>query len=235
MERVTLDQTCTSVSLPLDTKRAIVQRQYRFAKLNVGLIAAYALLTALLRTPNLKRLDSWITRRLQRLTIGPVVLLLRAVSAPGERPAPVLVTAGAAAGLWFVNLRIEACCTAFTITGSVLNAVLKRLARRPRPKAPLVRLLFPRVLGSSFPSGHVMFYTVFYGFLTSLAFSLLHPSRTRTVLVTSCAGLITAVGPARIMLGAHWASDVTGAYLAGGVWLACIHEVYRRWTRATVQ
>jgi membrane-associated phospholipid phosphatase len=29
-------------------------------------------------------------------------------------------------------------------------------------------------------------------------------------------------------MGAHWPSDVVGAYLAGGLWLLFMIEVYRR-------
>jgi len=210
---------------------AVLHRQYRFAKVNGVLLLSFTILTVLLRTPGMQRIDRFITRRLQRMTRGPVVGILWLLSEPGERPAPVLLTAGVSIAFLLVDLPVEACCTAFTISGGLLNAALKRLVRRQRPAAPIARLLFPRVLGSSFPSGHVMHYTIFYGFLTSVAFSLMHPSRARTATVASLGGLVAAVGPARIMLGAHWASDVTGAYLAGGVWLACINEFYRRWKR----
>jgi undecaprenyl-diphosphatase len=40
--------------------------------------------------------------------------------------------------------------------------------------------------------------------------------------------LISVVGISRVYLGAHWPSDVVGAYLAGGIWLMLMIEVYRR-------
>jgi undecaprenyl-diphosphatase len=36
------------------------------------------------------------------------------------------------------------------------------------------------------------------------------------------------IGLSRVFQGAHWPSDVVGAYLAGGVWLMLMIEVYRR-------
>ena len=40
--------------------------------------------------------------------------------------------------------------------------------------------------------------------------------------------LIALVGLSRIYLGAHWPSDVTGAYLAVAIWLMLCIEAYRR-------
>jgi membrane-associated phospholipid phosphatase len=41
----------------------------------------------------------------------------------------------------------------------------------------------------------------------------------RTTLLTTSAAFVVLIGPSRIYLGDHWASDVLGAYLIGGVLL----------------
>jgi undecaprenyl-diphosphatase len=50
--------------------------------------------------------------------------------------------------------------------------LVKDLIQRPRPAATLVHVL-AKLTDYSFPSGHVMFYTGFYGFIVFLAFTLL--------------------------------------------------------------
>ncbi|MEI7769341.1 MAG: phosphatase PAP2 family protein, partial [Chloroflexales bacterium] len=59
-----------------------------------------------------------------------------------------------------------------TAVQAVANQLIKRAVGRPRPLSTLVDVFMP-VAGNSFPSGHVMFYTVFFGFLLFLALTRL--------------------------------------------------------------
>jgi undecaprenyl-diphosphatase len=79
----------------------------------------------------------------------------------------------------------------------------------------------------SFPSGHVMFYLGFFGFIWFLAFSLMKPSMKRGFLLVFFGGLAILIGASRIYVGEHWASDVVGAYLLGTLTLAVIIQFYR--------
>jgi membrane-associated phospholipid phosphatase len=79
----------------------------------------------------------------------------------------------------------------------------------------------------SFPSGHVLTYTAFFGFLLFLTFTLLKPSTARVFLLIILGGLVTLIGLSRIYVGDHWASDVTGAYLLGSLFLVLCIYVYR--------
>jgi undecaprenyl-diphosphatase len=43
-----------------------------------------------------------------------------------------------------------------------------------------------------------------------------------------CGLLIVLIGPSRVYLGAHWASDVIGSYVIGVLWLLMIILPYLR-------
>ena len=86
--------------------------------------------------------------------------------------------------------------------------------------------------GLSFPSGHVMFYTVFFG-LGAWMLWRYGGGWWRLPVIVACLGIIVAIGLSRLYLGAHWASDVIAAYLLSGtiLWLAVLG--YERWLAAT--
>ncbi len=105
--------------------------------------------------------------------------------------------------------------------------LLKDAVRSPRPVAALgVRIdEFQRSYG--FPSGHVYGDVLFYGALAVFA-PLWVPPR----LVLPCRallfGIILLAGPARVVVGAHWPSDVAGGYFWGGFAL-CLALAFGRW------
>ncbi len=129
---------------------------------------------------------------------------------------------------WIVRLRLEAVfILGLSTVSSILNNLLKLLIHRPRPSASLVEII-QHAQGQSFPSGHVMSYVAFWGLLFS--FSLIVFKRDRwwryPILLVS-AFFVVLVGPSRIYLGDHWASDVLGAYLIGGLLLGLSLWLYR--------
>ena len=53
----------------------------------------------------------------------------------------------------------------------------------------------------------------------------------RNVALMLLGTLVALVGPSRVYLGEHWPSDVVGAYLIAGVWLAATIETHLRLKR----
>ena len=97
---------------------------------------------------------------------------------------------------------------------------------RPRPAASLVDLLLADG-GLRFPSGHVMSYVAFWGLLFSLGIILFKGRYWwRTALLVISALFLVLVGPSRIYLGDHWASDVLGGYLFSGILLGISLWIY---------
>ena len=102
----------------------------------------------------------------------------------------------------------------------MLIAFVKVSVARPRP--PYFFLdpadIFQSINQYSFPSGHVLFFVVFFGFIAYLAW--LHQTGFARILVIAiCSALVLLIGPSRVYLGAHWASDVVGSYIIGILWL----------------
>jgi undecaprenyl-diphosphatase len=127
--------------------------------------------------------------------------------------------------MWAAGFRMESAFTASTWSGDLVTIAIKTRVLRPRPTRDLVEVMSE--LGeASFPSGHVVHYVTFYGFLFYLVFTHLKQRWFRTALLTLLAGIILLVGPSRIYMGHHWPSDVGGAYLVGTLWLGVIIVAY---------
>lgn len=171
-------------------------------------------------------LDVTLTRDFQTLTSLDLTAFMNLVSWPGRTPQAILIVLGLVIALYFAGLRWEAVTAALGALGvQALNLLVKYTIHRPRPSADLVEVA-RKLSGYSFPSGHVMFYTGFFGFLAFLAYTLFRPSWIRTLLVVFFAGLVVLVGPSRVYLGAHWSSDVLGGYLLGSLGLLAVIQIY---------
>jgi undecaprenyl-diphosphatase len=79
----------------------------------------------------------------------------------------------------------------------------------------------------SFPSGHAVYYTAFFGFLWVVTFRRVKPRLLRWPLLGFFGAVVLLVCLARVYLGAHWPSDVAGGYLLGGAVLAVGIALYR--------
>jgi undecaprenyl-diphosphatase len=151
-----------------------------------------------------------------------------AVSYIGNVPAlSVGLVTLAAASFWLVDLRLEAITViVVSVTSYLFNEVIKFIVARPRPSASLVEII-QAASGKSFPSGHVMSYMALWGLLFCFGIILFRGKYWwRTALLMISALLVVLVGPSRVYLGDHWASDVLGAYLLGGILLGVALWVY---------
>jgi undecaprenyl-diphosphatase len=129
--------------------------------------------------------------------------------------------------LVFLGLRWESLVASLTAgSATLINNIIKYAIRRPRPDNALVEV-FQSLTSFSFPSGHVMFYTAFFGFMAFLSFTLVIHGWLRIVLVSLFSLLVLLVGLSRVYMGEHWASDVIGAYLLGFLILIAAIRIYR--------
>jgi undecaprenyl-diphosphatase len=92
---------------------------------------------------------------------------------------------------------------ALMIAAPALEGTLKAAIGRPRPEGPAF----------GFPSGHATAAAAFFGAVLYLAGSL--PARWRRLVRALAVVCIVLVGLARIVLRAHWPSDVLGGITLG--------------------
>ena len=162
--------------------------------------------------------DLAITRAIQTLDHPSFDFGMRALDILGRFPIATITTAVISILLAYRGLRSEALAAVGAGLSSLTNILFKVLVSSPRPTPDLV--VVRKAIGEyGFPSGHVMYFTVFYGFLLYLVWKTMKPSAWQTFLMILLGAIISLGGVSRIYLGVHWPTDVFGAYLIGGLFL----------------
>lgn len=100
--------------------------------------------------------------------------------------------------------------------GMLLNVGLKHTFQRVRPvlEEPLLH-----ISTYSFPSGHAVASTVFYGAACALVFAHARSRGLRAAAAVAAAAMVLLVCASRVYLGAHFLSDVVAGVAVG---MACV-------------
>jgi undecaprenyl-diphosphatase len=192
---------------------------------NVMLVAAliFSLLARFCKTfPG----DVSLIRWMQNWQHPTTTVFMESVSQIG-RPLVLIGLAGAAMlGLFLTKRRREGFVAVGLLVILALNPLLKTLVGRARPSAAIVGANAP-LNGLGFPSGHAYQSVVLFGFFVVLAAIFVKRIWLRRSIQVFLAFLILAIGVSRIYLGAHWPSDILGAYLLGGSLLGLLLRSYQ--------
>lgn len=172
--------------------------------------------------------DISVTHEIQELRIGHLTTAMEFISLFGD-PAIAFFSIIIASLFFFrYNHKREAYFTIAVIIPDLLNILTKILIHRPRPTLENAKVVF-KFAQTAFPSGHVVHYVVFFGFLlTVMIVNKKIPSLWRLFIGISSIFLILTVPISRIYLGAHWATDVLGGYSFGFIYLEIILRFYLR-------
>lgn len=156
--------------------------------------------------------------------VVPVVEFLNWVG----KPIPLTVlTVVIAIGLFAVRRRAEALLILPTTATHAINHVLKTAAESQRPTPDVMRVTDPSS-GFGFPSGHTMAAVVFCGIVLYLAWHLIENRPLRLLVQSLSVFAILGMGFSRIYSGAHWPSDVLGAYLWGAFYTVLLILVFHK-------
>jgi undecaprenyl-diphosphatase len=172
--------------------------------------------------------DVAVIRWVQTWRRPVVTTLMETVSLMGKSWLLIGLGAIAALGLYLAQRRREFTAAAGLLVLLVLSPILQLLVDRSRPPADLVGINAP-FRGLSFPSGHAYQSFLLFGFLIFLTTVLIDGTWHRRTVQAFLILLILAIGISRVYLGAHWPSDVLGAYLLGGSFLALLLRRYQNW------
>ena len=185
----------------------------------IGLLAISLLgvvfLTIFVELHPLLTTDISISREVQEHSNPWILLFMRCVSFFGS-PFVAIIMVLITSGIFFwTSCKREALFVLFTLGAGIVSAVIKIIVNRPRPTDTLVAV-YQKLTDPSFPSGHVLFYVVFFGFLI-VAMGVLKkfPFFVRVIVSSVSFGFIIFVSVSRLYLGAHWATDVIAGYCIG--------------------
>jgi membrane-associated phospholipid phosphatase len=143
----------------------------------------------------------------------------------GSTPVSILLVSSTTLLLWKQHRRMEALFTAGIVgSNTLVRLLLKRLIHRPRPSPAHVAMSDYKQT-SSFPSGHVGTSVAFWGWVAALSLQHKNPPLPRGLTAVAIICLLI-IGPTRVYLGDHWATDVVGAYLLSGGWLGLCFQLY---------
>src|SRR5690348_2487304 len=174
--------------------------------------------------------DLGLTLFIQHLNGTPLAPIIT-FSSDVNWPAPAGITAIAVI-LALALLRQFRAAIATAISGfgaDLANVTMNGLVARPRPHNAHIQVVAHLGL-HSFPSGHATHVIAFYGFLfyVSHRVALAHPNLRPWLRAVQaiCLYFMIAIGPARVLLGEHWPSDVLASYILGALVLVIGIAVY---------
>ncbi len=188
-----------------------------------GTLFAALALVELAAPGSFRSLDSIGATAVAPLQTFAWISVFLAVTELGSTSGIILVALGSA---YFLrkNAGLEARLAFILIGTTALANLAKLLVSRARPDA---LIWFDPLLTYSFPSGHATAIMALYGFLAVVSARLLHGFQ-KAVAVSACAIIILAVGLSRLVLNAHYLSDVAGGYLLGLALVALAFSVRAR-------
>ena len=222
------DSAPETVKQAISPKRTRNYRALAFQGYVIVAAVALAALFALVWNVPYFTIDLSVTRAVQTIPWTWFAIFMEIISYPGYAPQSFALVALIVMLLFAIGLRWESVTSLIAgAGGATADTVAKAVVHRARPSADIVHVV-QMVSGYSFPSGHVVFYTAFLGFLIFLAYTLLKERVVwRSAALFILGFLVATIGISRIYLGAHWFSDVIGAYLLGSLWLALSIAIYR--------
>ena len=188
----------------------------------ITLVISFILLSVFIAINPIIPFDIQVSQVVQKFQAKWLDYLMLAISLFGELPWSLISVLMVAAIFYFNKFKRESYFITLILCSGLIILVIKNIINRPRPTSFYVRLVEINRF-QSFPSGHVLSYILFFGFLIILMKNLKTIAKGwRHVITVVSVFLIIMIAPSRIYLGAHWFTDTLGGFLLG---LICLYPL----------
>lgn len=174
--------------------------------------------------------DVAISRFVQSNMPAALDPLVAVATVVGLSSGTIAIACTVAIGLLARGHRRQALLVLAATIAQAANIVLKLTLESPRPTSNLVHVS-EQTSGFGFPSGHTMGTTVPALILFYVATTLMAAGLRRRLVQAGLLLMPLVMGVARIETGAHWPSDVLGAWLWGTLTaITIVWAVQRSWS-----
>lgn len=215
-------------SLPNRKEIAIARSRTVRSLAPLAALAGFGAIFALVRAKRSEAFDLAVTLKLQGARRPWLQRLMAIVSWPGFPPQSRMIPPVVIGTMAITGRRVDAAYQTAAWSGALMSTGLKAIVRRPRPLPPAVQVVVAPLGGTSFPSGHVLTYVVFYGFLAHLLAVHGRQEIPDRAAAAALVGLVALVGPSRVEEGHHWTTDVAASYLVGSAALLGLIALHDR-------
>ncbi len=206
--------------MKMSTKRRLLQL-FLFI-----LTIAFILLTYYISVNPIPSFDLKISLFIQKYHSDPLDKIMLAISIFGELPYSLVMVMIVAAIFYKLKYQRESYFILSILCSGLIILAVKNIIDRPRPTEFYVRLVEINRF-QSFPSGHVLSYILFFGFMMVLMRTLKHlPVLTRNIISYTSLFFIITIAFSRVYLGAHWFSDTLGGFILGLICLIILSYFY---------
>jgi diacylglycerol kinase family enzyme/membrane-associated phospholipid phosphatase len=192
------------------------QAERRAALIGAGVIAPFVVLTILVAVHHwpLQATDAAVTRGLHDSALGVHANGLWTWIARAAETAEVSVVFVVLAGVlaWRRRVRYALWVITVAVVTTVAWGVVKALVQRPRPS---LYLGHPQATGWSFPSGHSTEIAALMGVAVVLTWQRVRRAVLRRLLLATWVAAAVLVGFDRMLVGAHYPSDVLAGWSLG--------------------
>lgn len=183
-----------------------LKKNYKYIILLICIIILYAIIEDLFNKETLF-IDLFIYKLIVlSMRNDMLTIIFKAMTNLGG--AYCLIIIAILCAIFIKNKKIAFAIPINLILSTMLNLVLKNIVERPRPIG--YRLIDET--GYSFPSGHSMISSAFYGLIIYFIWKNVKNAKLKYISCILLALLILLIGISRIYLGVHYASDVIGGF-----------------------